>query len=105
MIKLGRFGYGTEPFLASDEEHIVRVAQHLRTMQLTKRVNKKHSSYFWKHVVEKQMGEYLPNGVFIAAAKMAKLQVEPHPDGMNAYVSISEWENPTLRKVMGRKQK
>jgi len=33
-----------------------------------KTINRRHSSYGWKHVAERSLGTYVSNGIFIAAA-------------------------------------
>lgn len=56
----------------------------------TKTVRKILGSYGWKHVAEKQMGEYISNGAFILAAVLEGIKVAPQPFGsLNAWFALS----------------
>jgi hypothetical protein len=44
----------------------------------TKRITK-DSSYYWKHVAEKALDDYIENGVFIAGALLAGYRMKPDP--------------------------
>lgn len=46
-----------------------KVAKWLKENTLPRKtINRNDSSYGWKHIVEKEIGEYVSNGAFIAAA-------------------------------------
>jgi hypothetical protein len=50
-------------------------------------------SYGWKHIVEKEIGEYVGNGVFIAAAIHCGFNYKlVSPDGPNAYFNMCKYK-------------
>jgi hypothetical protein len=55
-----------------------------------KTINGKASSYYWKHVVERDCGEYIANGEFICAALY--LGYKMRRDTINAYFNIRDVE-------------
>lgn len=54
--------------LAASEAQCTLCCDWLADKQATKSINPKHSSYGYKHMVERAMKEYVSNGAFIAAA-------------------------------------
>lgn len=55
------------------------------------RINRKCGSYTWKHIVEKELGTYVSNGAFIAAAIYCGYKCEPikEDENPNAYFNIA----------------
>jgi hypothetical protein len=55
--------------LENDTEVFIKACKWLESNIIKiKTINKRHSSYFLKHIIESQIGEYVSNGVCIAAA-------------------------------------
>jgi hypothetical protein len=48
-----------------------------------------HSSYYWKHIAERAIGDYISNGAFIASCILEK-------------IAIKDWEGPNVRFEMNR---
>lgn len=54
-------------------------------------INRTMNSYGWKHIVEKEIGVYVSNGVFIAAAIHSGFEYKiAAPDSPNAYFNLRE---------------
>lgn len=70
----------------------------LRNCDRRKTLNRKRSSYGWKHVAERAMGEYISNDDFIAAARELGFTVRMIPGSPNAYINISEKAVPRRSK-------
>src|SRR5919199_5860204 len=63
----------------------------LQQLISVKTLNKKHSSYGYKHVVENWSNVYISNGAFIAAALAAGWHCEiTNPNSPNVYLAMSE---------------
>ncbi len=63
----------------------------LRLQKQTKNVNKRHSSYGYKHIVEKWAGDYISNDAFIEAVKKENIKYEQIPTSpQNIWVALSE---------------
>jgi hypothetical protein len=61
----------------------------LQMQEVTKTVRRKHTSYFYKHEVERWHGEtYIPNGALIAAAYLLGLKVQRDKKSANALLNI-----------------
>lgn len=69
-------------------------------VQPTKGINKRHTSYGWKHVAEKDIG-YITNGEFIAAGIIAGYPYEIQFGSPNVPFGMSE---KSLRDIEGRRQ-
>lgn len=69
-------------------------------VQPTKGINKRHNSYGWKHVAEKDIG-YITNGEFIAAGIIAGYPYEIQFGSPNVPFGMSE---KSLRDIEGRRQ-
>lgn len=53
---------------------------------------RRFNSYGWKHVAERWAGEYVSNGMFLAACHAAGLTVVPvGPGNPNGFVNLSQW--------------
>lgn len=52
-------------------------------------INKKSTSYGWKHIAEKYVRSYISNGAFIHAAMLEGFKVKQVEDSQNAYLNIS----------------
>lgn len=63
-----KFSDYQENLLKYDKNEFNKICEWLATKEKTKRLNKKTCSYKLKHIVEKELGFYIPNGAFIAAA-------------------------------------
>jgi len=60
------------------------------SIRIRKTLNRKHSSYHWKHVAEAAEGDYISNGAFIAAAiDMSYKVISVGEYSLNAYINIS----------------
>jgi len=70
----------------------VRMARvWLRSLAVTTvNINKKTTSYGWKHVAEKVTKNYISNGAFIQAAMDEGLKVKHIESTQNAYINLSE---------------
>ncbi|MBO1352009.1 MAG: hypothetical protein EBE86_033685 [Hormoscilla sp. GUM202] len=70
---------------------IILCRQWLQDHQFRQTFNKAHSSYGYKHMVERRTNTYITNGAFIAAALTLDIPVKQcHPDSPNVYLPISE---------------
>lgn len=56
----------------------------------TSSVNRLATSYNWKHVAEKAIKQYVPNGVLIAAALQVGLQFEHIEDTDTVHLNLSQ---------------
>ena len=63
-----------------------------------KTVNRKRTSYGWKHVAERAMCEYISNEQFIEAAREFGFTVRMIPGTPNAYINIAESARHMARK-------
>ena len=62
----------------------------LEPMRKNKHVNRRRSSYTYKHMVEVETGLYIPNGVFIVAAIHRGFKFERTIRGTNAIFNMAE---------------
>jgi hypothetical protein len=60
---------------------------HHNDLERRKTINTKMSSYGWKHLVERHVGNYISNGDFICAALHMKHKIKI--TGLNAYFNIN----------------
>ncbi len=67
-----------------------KVCEWLSTKKRIATINNHHSSYGLKHMVEQDLGEYVSNGVFIAAAIHCGFPYKIVTDSPNVYFGISE---------------
>jgi len=68
-----------------------KVCQWLAGKRRRKTVNRLHTSYGYKHMAEKDIGEYVTNGCFIAAAVHCGFDYSPCADNSpNVWFNISE---------------
>lgn len=71
-------------------EGAIRFLSHTGREFARPRVNRKRTSYSWKHVAERVMGVYVPNGMLIAAAYALGFTVEVNRDSPNPYINLAE---------------
>jgi hypothetical protein len=71
-------------------DQCARVCTWLSGQQMTKTVNREHSSYGYKHMAERATGDYVSNGVFIAAAIHCGFPYRKIPNSPNVQFGISE---------------
>ncbi len=64
--------------------------QWLKIVDYNKTFNRRHTSYGYKHLVEKWADFYISNGIFIVAALANKIEVERMNSGLNCYLKISQ---------------
>lgn len=57
-------------------------------LERRKTINTKLSSYWWKHVVEREIEEYVANGEFIFAALYLGYKIKTEAGGPNAWFNI-----------------
>lgn len=85
------------------EEQYKNAYEWLKDVRRTKNINKRHTSYGWKHIASNSLrkkygngddGKYISNGAFIAAAmdlgfvvRQCYINLIPTP---NAWINISE---------------
>jgi len=89
---LGRPGFNTEDYpldscFVTESYEFAVCNRWLSTKQKIKTINNKISSYGLKQKVEKRYGEYVSNGVFIAAALYNGFKIKK--SGPNAFFNIS----------------
>ena len=100
LLTMHGFGEFNQPAIASPKGRMalrhgvdeVRLA-HLWLERQTRiqRINASHTSYGLKHLAEHDLGHYISNGAFIAAAVMSGWKVQrASPDSPNACINISE---------------
>ena len=82
------YDFGRES-LAKDWKRVDEIIDWLKEAKIKKisSINRKQSSYKYKHVVEEQIG-YITNGQFIAAAILSGFEYEWK--GPNAYFNMSQ---------------
>lgn len=69
-------------------------------LEPAQKINEDVNSYGLKHYAEKEIGSYISNGVFIAAAMMCGYQwLRSAPDSPNAHINISKKLVKALRKT------
>ncbi len=67
-----------------------KVCEWLATIEPAKTMNRHRTSYGLKHTVELQIGEYVSNGVFIAAAIHCGFRYRRDGDSANMLFGMSE---------------
>ncbi len=93
MIKLSKEGFikkfdDEQKALLNDTESFQKICVWLKKVNKIKTINRKHSSYYLKHVAEQEIG-YITNGVFIAAAIDCGFNFESD-DSPNVFFNMSE---------------
>lgn len=76
--------------LLNSEMICTKVCGWLSTKQQIKTINVRHSSHGLKHMAERTLGEYVTNGVFIAAAIHCGFPYQIESDSANVCFGISE---------------
>jgi hypothetical protein len=76
--------------LLDSEADCTRVCEWLGRHEKTKTINRRHSSYTLKHLMARQTGKYVTNGVFITAAIHSGFPFKIFPDDPNVCLGISE---------------
>jgi len=89
--------------LRANLEDVTWTAKWLRTnIAPTKTINRRHSSYGLKHMVEKHSPKrYLSNGAFIAAALIAGYPYRVTPESPNPAFGMSE---KSIKALIGRRK-
>ncbi len=67
-----------------------RVCEWLADIAPTKTVNRRRGSYGLKHMAERDIGDYVSNGSFIAAAIHCGFPYRLKPDSPNVWFGMSE---------------
>ena len=70
--------------------HIVKKWAERFQVKPMKTLNRKRTSYGWKHLVEDWAGEYVSNETFIEAMHQLGFKSKPTADTPNFYFNISE---------------
>lgn len=84
--------------LLNELDAINKCVEWLADVAKTKTLNRKRTSYDYKHIVEEDIG-YLSNGAFIVAAILAGFTVKREcEDSLNGRVNISERDLQRKRK-------
>lgn len=77
------------------EAEILKCIEWLKLQAWTYTINRKYSSYSYKHMVEKWSGMYISNDSFKEAVKRLGIK---STDGINTYIAISQkWLNTLLK--------
>jgi hypothetical protein len=76
--------------LLQSSEMCTRVCEWLAAIEKTKTINDRHSSYCLKHMAAHDLGQYVANGVFIAAAVHCGFPYRLFPGSANVRFGISE---------------
>jgi hypothetical protein len=77
-------------FYQVDIAHLSRVVAWLQRWPRTKSVNRRApSSYVMKHIVERDLDEYVSNGEFILAALIVGLQIRRHLNHPNVGLNLT----------------
>ena len=63
-------------------------------LERRKTINRRISSYTWKHIVERSLGKYISNGDFICAALYLnyKMWTDRSTVSLNAYFNIRDYK-------------
>lgn len=85
LPELGEHGFGSIYLIPERAVMLCRVWIRIHCHP-RKTINKRYSSYWFKHKVEREDHEYIPNGAFIKAAMELGYRVVP--DGPNAFFNI-----------------
>jgi len=85
--------------LLAQVELCSKVADWLKAnVQQRATINSDRGSYGWKHVVEQEIGKYVPNGAFIAAAIYCGFKYKiAAPGSPNAYFNIRTYKPEKVR--------
>ena len=75
--------------LLDSVEEFNKTCEWLSTKARRKTINRAHTSYGLKHMVERDIG-YITNGVFIAAAIHCGFKIQYFHDSPNVCINISE---------------
>lgn len=93
---LTRYGFGPyrhedpERLTETDADIFTRVCGWLQGMTALKHPNRRATSYGLKHLAEAAIGDYVANGVFIAAAVHCGFALERIPGSPNVYFNIAQ---------------
>lgn len=77
----------------TDERGLAEVGRaraYIRSRRPRKTLNRRRSSYGWKHEAEKWAGAYVSNGAMIAAAHLERLTIQQIGWSLNALLSLSD---------------
>lgn len=77
-----------EKLLNYDKDDFNKICGWLATKEKSKTINKKACSYKLKHIAEKELGFYLPNGALIAAAIHSGFEYKIDKDWPNVFFKI-----------------
>ena len=76
--------------LLANKEQCTAACAWLNDKEKTKTINRRHSSYGYKHMVEESAGHYISNGAFIVAAIHCGFHYQIVLDSPNVMFGISE---------------
>jgi len=87
--------------MGSDEflRQVGLCAAWIQNRTLRKTIDTRYSSYWFKHLVEREAGEYIPNGAFIAAALGMGLQFSVSHGSPNACFAFSRRSYKRRRRL------
>jgi len=76
--------------LLNNEERFESACTWLQGLEKSQEVNRRHTSYFMKHIAERRIGGHLSNGAFIAAALHCGFKFEHSSHYPNLFFNIDE---------------
>lgn len=87
--------------LSEDTNSFEKVCQWLNDQGISKikTMNRNHTSYGYKHMVEENLGGYISNGIFIAAAIHCGFDYKITPGSLNVEFNISEKSISKLKRI------
>ena len=95
------FNCSNTDFKRIDEDKIIMCMKWLsENAKTTPKINPLYSSYLLKHVIERYVGEYIPNGALIACAIIMGYQYELTHSGVNARFNMHV--NKNVIEAVGR---
>ena len=96
------YDYDGKPDEMLDEDVLTQFdlcKRWLANVARIKSFNAKHTSYGYKHMVERWAGRYVCNGAFIAAAIALNIPIRrSHPRSPNVFLPLSEKSVASMRK-------
>ena len=96
IIKEGRFVIYREKHSINSFLYIPEKKKYIELGFSRLRLSNAHSSYYWKHVAERVVGDYISNGALIASCILEKIVIRDW-EGPNVWFELSRI--PTLAEA------
>ncbi len=69
-------------------------------LKLTKNINRKHSSYGLKHILERLMNKGISNGELITAMLICGYDYKRYKSGLNCYFNVGNVNEKKLKEAL-----